>query len=80
MKRNIGNVWVSSPNYEAIYEIFYASKHKNISHTIDSIVSNYLAMSTAHEKTVQEISKLRQEIQELKNTAENYRQKVLQNE
>lgn len=78
MKRNIGNIWVSSPNYEAIFEMFYQSKFKNISHTVDEIVSNYIRMGVAHERTIQEMNKLRQEIQELKQTAESYRKKVVE--
>jgi len=77
MKKNIGNIYVSTQSYDAIFDIFYQSKFKNISNAIDSIILNYLAIGKAHEKTIQEMQKLKQDITELKEQNDSYRKKLI---
>lgn len=77
MKRNIGNIFVSSTNYEAVYEMYYKMKAKNISHVIDSIISNYLNIATILEKKNQEISNLNKVLQEVTDKSNEYRNQLL---
>lgn len=77
MKKNIGNIFVSSKNYDTVFEIFYSQHFKNISQTIDSIISSYVDQSVFIQKKLTEIDNLKQINKELNEQVDSYRQKLI---